>query len=146
MAVNPKTLYDMPLFGDMDADALGKISSLMNYMKVQEGELLTQKGQGAHTFYVILSGNFLVSYNDDRAFTLHERGQIMGWSSVVTPFRYTGTAMALTRGEVLCLSAASFRELLMGDARISEMLMKKINAIVYKRMPYYAGTKRTTAS
>ena len=146
MAVNPKTLYDMSLFRDMDADALGKISLLMNYMKVQEGELLTQKGQNAHTFYVILSGNFMISFKEDRAVTLHERGQIMGWSSVVTPFRYTGTAVALTRGEVLCLSAAAFRELLMGDARISELLMKKINAIIAERMPYYAGRKKAVNS
>ena len=146
MAVNPKTFYDMPLFRDMDADALGKISSLMNYMKVQEGELLTQNGQNAHTFYVILSGNFMISFNDDRAFTLHERGQIIGWSSVVAPFRYTGTAVALTRGEVLSLSAASFRELLMGDARISEMLMKKITPVISERMLYYDKTKRKTGS
>ena len=146
MAVNPKTLYDIPLFGDMDADALGKISLLMNYMKVQEGELLTQKGQGAHTFYVIMSGNFLISFNEDRAFTLHEKGQIMGWSSVVTPFRYTGTAVALTHGEVLCLSAEAFRELLRGDARISDLLMKKIYAIFSERMPYFSGTKRTAVS
>ena len=136
----------MPLFGDMDADALGKISSLMTYAKVQEGELLTQRGLTAHTFYVILSGNFMISFNEDRAFTLHKKGQIMGWSSVVTPFRYTGTAVALTHGEVLCLSAEAFRELLMGDARISELLMKKINTIVSERMPYFAGTKRTAGS
>ena len=142
MAVNPKTLYDMHIFQDMDADALGKISSLMNYMKVQEGELLTQNGQNAHTFYVTLSGNFMLSFNEDRAFTLHERGQIIGWSSVVTPFRYTATAVALTRGEVLSLSAASFRELLMGDARISEILMKKINPIISERMLFYERTKR----
>jgi CRP-like cAMP-binding protein len=146
MAVNPKTLYDMPLFGDMDADALAKISSLMTYTKVQEGELLTQRGQAAHTFYVILSGNFLISFTENRAFTLHEKGQIMGWSSVVTPFRYTGTAVALTRGEVLCLSSDAFRELLIGDARISELLMKKLNIIVSERMPYFIGTKRTTGS
>ena len=146
MAVNPKILYDMPIFRDMDADALGKISSLMNYMKIQEGELLTQKGQNAHTFYVVLSGNFMISFNEDRALTLHERGQIIGWSSVVTPFRYTGTSVALTRGEVLCLSAASFRELLMGDARISEMLMKKINPIISKRLLFYDGAKKRVAS
>lgn len=146
MAVDPKTLYDIPLFGDMDSSALEKISLLMNYMKVQEGELLTQKGQGSHTFYVILSGNFMISFNEGRAFTLHEKGQIMGWSSVVIPFRYTGTALALTPGEVLCLSATAFQELLMGDARISDLLMKKITAIASERMPYFAGTKGTVDS
>ena len=51
MAVDPKTLYDIPLFEDMEADALEKIASLMNYLKVQEGELLIQKGQGAMAYY-----------------------------------------------------------------------------------------------
>lgn len=146
MTVDPKALYDMPLFGDMDSNALEKISLLMNYMKVQEGERLTEKGQNSHTFYVILSGNYMISFNEDRAVTLHQKGQIMGWSSVVTPFRYTGTVTALTNGEVLCLPAAALQELLMGDARISELLMKKITAIISERSPYFAGIKRRVDS
>jgi CRP-like cAMP-binding protein len=60
---------------------------------------------------------------------------------VVTPFKYTGTAVALTNGEVLSMSSEDFRWLLQEDARISELLMLKISAIVSKRMPYVTGTK-----
>lgn len=141
MAVDLKMLLDIPLFEDMDEEALDRISSLMHPLKVGEGEILTQKGEGAHTFYVIISGNYMVSFDDGRAFTLHDRGQIIGWSSVVTPFKYTGTAVALTYGEVLSMSSEDFRWLLQEDARISELLMLKISAIVSKRMPYVTGTK-----
>lgn len=141
MAVDPKTLLGIPLFRDMDEEALDKISLMMHHMHIQEGELLTQKGEGALSFYVILSGNYMVSFDDGRAFTLHEKGQIIGWSSVVAPFKYTGTAVALTRGEALFMSSEDIRLLLQEDARISELLMLKISAIVSERMPYITGTK-----
>lgn len=141
MAIESKVLHDMPLFEDMDEDVLHKISQLMNYTMVQEGEVLTQKGEGAQSFYVILTGNYMVSFDDGRAFTLHEKGQIIGWSSIVSPFKYTGTAVALTRGEVFSMSSEDFRLLLQEDARISEKLMLKISAIISQRMPYVTGTK-----
>lgn len=141
MAIESKVLHDMPLFEDMDEDALHKISQLMNYTMVQEGEVLTQKGEAAQSFYVILTGNYMVSFDDGRAFTLHEKGQIIGWSSIVSPFKYTGTAVALTRGEVFSMSSEDFRLLLQEDARISEKLMLKISAIISQRMPYVTGTK-----
>lgn len=141
MAVDAKTIHNILLFEDMQEDALQKIARLLNHMNVHEGEILTQRGEGAHTFYIILSGNYLVSFSDGRAFTLHEKGQIMGWSSVVSPFRYSGTAVALTRGEVLYMSSEDFRELLQGDAVISDVLMKKITAVVTERRPYVTGTK-----
>lgn len=141
MAVEPKVLQNIPLFDDMDEEALYKISRMMHLATVQEGEILTQKGEGAHTFYVVLSGNYMVSFHEDRAITLHEKGQIIGWSSVVSPFKYTGTAVALTRGEILSMSSEEFRRLLQEDAQVSEKLMLKISAIVSDRMPYVTGTK-----
>lgn len=144
MAVDPNTLLDISLFEGMDQDGLEKISGLMTMAEIQEGEALTRKGDTAHSFYIILSGNYMVSFDMGRAFTLHLKGQIIGWSSVVSPFKYTGTAVALTRGEVLCLSSEALRQLLQEDARISERLMLKISAIVSERMSYVTGAKRNS--
>jgi CRP-like cAMP-binding protein len=141
MAVDSKMLQDISLFKDMDEAVLEKLARIMNFMEIHEGEILALKGEVAHSFYVILSGNYMVSFKDERAITLHKKGQIIGWSSVVSPFKYTGTAVALTRGEVLCMSSEDFGQLLQEDARISEMLMLKISAIVSERMPYVTGTK-----
>ncbi len=141
MSVEPKTLQALSLFGDMDEQALNKISVVMHRMTVEEGEVLTKQGQSAHSFYIILSGNYMVSFTDDRAITLHKSGQIIGWSSVVAPFEYTGTAVALTRGEVLSMSGEDLRRLLRDNSRISEKLMMKISAIVSERMPYILGIK-----
>lgn len=141
MAVKPEALHGIPLFEDMEEGALLKLSQLMQHITIQEGEVLTVKGEGAHSFYIVLNGNFMVSFNDGRAITLHEKGQIIGWSSIVSPFKYTGTAIALTRGEALSMSSGEIRLLLQEDARISEQLMLKISAIVSQRMPYVTGTK-----
>jgi CRP-like cAMP-binding protein len=141
MAVDATTLTGIPLFEDMNDDALKAISSMMSLVKVGDGEVLARKGDPAHTFYIILTGNYMVSFDEGRAFTLHEKGQIVGWSSIVTPFKYTGTAVALTRGKALSMSSDAFRQLLQEDAQISEKLMLKISAIISQRMPYITGTK-----
>ena len=141
MAVDPKTLSTISLFSDMDETAIEMISHLMSRMETQEGEVLTQKGEPAQSFYIILSGNYMISFDEDRAITLHDSGQIIGWSSVVSPFKYTGTAVSLTKGEVLSMSSLDFRRLLQENSRISELLMMKISAIVSDRMPYVTGTK-----
>jgi len=141
MVVSTTTLNDIPLFEDLDEGALQTISSMMHLVKVEEGEVLAQRGEPAHSFYVILSGNYLVSFAGGRSFTLHEKGQIVGWSSIVTPFKYTATAVALTHGQALSMSSEDFRQLLQEDPRISEKLMLKISAIISQRMPFVTGTK-----
>jgi CRP-like cAMP-binding protein len=141
MAVEPNMLRNIPLFEDMDEETRYKLSRLMNHILIQEGDVLTQQDEVAHSFYVILAGNYMVYFKNGRALTLHERGQIIGWSSIVTPFKYTASAVALTRGEALSMSSADFRQLLQEDNRISEKMMLKISAIISKRMPLITGTK-----
>ncbi|MBW2368286.1 MAG: cyclic nucleotide-binding domain-containing protein [Deltaproteobacteria bacterium] len=139
MSADEQLLSTMDLFAELESQELEKVAVLLHAMKVSEGEILTQRGEAAHTFYIILSGNYMMSFQAGRAVTLHHRGEIMGWSTVVTPFEYTGTGVALTDGEVLCMPGADFQELLQADAVVSEKIMKKINEIVAERRIYITG-------
>jgi len=81
----------------------------------------------------------MLSFKEDRTITLHEKGDIMGWSTVVTPFQYRGTVTALTEGEVLTMSGQEILRLIQENSTLSEKIMKKINAVVEKRMPFVTG-------
>lgn len=139
MAVEIDMLESIALFSDLNSQELEQVSALFSPMKVSEGETLTQKGRPATLFYIILSGNFMIYFDQNRAITIHDRGNIIGWSTVVTPFQYTGTAVALTDGEVLSASGEAFFTMLMGDSSLGEKIMKKINAIIADRLPYVKG-------
>jgi CRP-like cAMP-binding protein len=141
MPVDTKILASLDLFSDFDTNELEKVSPLMHQMKVTEGEELFRRGSNAHSFFIILSGSFMMSFAKDRAFTLHKKGQIMGWSTIVTPFQYTATSTALTKGAVLFMQREDFTELLQGDAKVSDKIMKKINGIISDRMSYFSVQK-----
>ncbi len=139
MPIDANILESLDLFVDLKPDELEQIAPLMNDFKVTEGEVLTRRGDPAHTFFIILSGNFMVYFKKDRAFTLHKKGEVIGWSTVVTPFRYTGTAVALTEGEVLSMEGEEFLRLIQSNAALGDKIMKKINMVVAERMPFVTG-------
>ena len=142
MSTDIQTLKSLDLFADLNFGELEQIAPLMHLMKVAEGEVLTRKGEPARTFFIILSGNFMLSFKKERSFTLHNKGNIIGWSTVVTPFRYTGTAVALTDGLVLSMPGQEFLRLIQSDSALGDKIMRKINKIVSERMPYVTGTWR----
>lgn len=139
MSTDIQTLESLDLFADLNFDELEQIAPLMHLMKVTEGEVLTRKGEPARTFFIILSGNFMLSFNEERSFTLHNKGNIIGLSTVVTPFRYTGTAVALTDGLVLLMQGQEFLRLIQSNSALGDKIMRKINKIVSERMPYMTG-------
>ena len=139
MPVDIDTLRTLDIFNHLKSAELGQIASLMSPMKVSEEEILTRRKDPAHTFFIILSGNFMVSYEEGRALTLHEKGDIIGWSTVVTPFRYTGTTVALTDGEVLSMPGEQLLRLVQGNSDLGTNILKKINSVAAERMSFVTG-------
>jgi CRP-like cAMP-binding protein len=133
MSTDIQTLKSLDLFADLNFGELEQIAPLMHLMKVTEGEVLTRKGEPAGTFFIMLS------FKEERSFTLHNKGNIIGLSTVVTPFRYTGTAVALTDGLVLLMQGQDFLRLIQSNSALGDKIMQKINEIVSERMPYMTG-------
>jgi CRP-like cAMP-binding protein len=79
----------------------------------------------------------MISFENGKAITLHNKGDIMGWSTLIAPFEYRGTVIALTNGEVLTLPGQEFYMLLQSDSALSSKIMNEINSIVVSRTPYH---------
>ncbi len=136
MPAEIQILDQLDLFKNLSFEEKEKIAELMNPVGITEGEVLTRRCDPAHTFFIILSGNFMIYFKDEKAFTLHEKGSIIGMSTVMTPFRYRGTTIALTDGEVLSIPGDKFLELIQGDSSLGEKLMPKIHEAISKRKPF----------
>ena len=135
----PKTdfaLGSLGVFAQLNADELEPVRALIQHQKVVEAQVLVHKGDPAATFFIILSGNFMIAFDEGRAITLHHRGNIMGWSAVFTPFRYKGTIVALTDGEILTIPSEEFLHLILSNAALGDKIMKEINRIAAERMSF----------
>ncbi len=141
MPTDTSTLETLEIFEELNLDEMAQIGSLFHSMRVNEGEVLTRRGETAHTFYIVLSGNYMVYFKGGKAFTLHDRGDLIGVATIITPFRYRGTTVALTDGEVLAMAGDKFLALIQSNAALGDKLMNKINAVIHQRSPFVEETK-----
>jgi len=129
-------LQQLDLFEELSDSEAAKVHAISETSSVNEGEKLFEMGNPAHTFFVILSGDFLVFFSDGTAYTLHQRGEITGWSTVVRPYQYTGTAVALTSGEVLAFDGRELLRLVQEDSTLGDKIMGKVYANVGERIAF----------
>ena len=131
--LNAEELKNFKIFSELLPDEWAKVYPLLNHVKIIEGEELIREGDRAHTFFVILRGHFMIHYRDGRALTVNRKGDIIGWSSVISPFQYTANVTALTEAEVLSISGAKFLELIQSNTDLGEKLVKNINELLHHR-------------
>jgi len=139
MPVDINIIKSLNFFKDFSHADLEEIAPLIDQIRTTEGERITCRGCHADTFFIIFSGNFMISFKHDRSYTLHDRGDIMGLSTLIMPFAYTGTAVALTEGAVLSMPGEKLLRIIQSNSELGEKIMKKINEIVEKRMPFVTG-------
>lgn len=126
-------IKQLSLFRDLASQQWSLVYPLLNRVRVIEAEQLICEGDRAHSFYIILNGHFMIHYKDGSAVSLNQKGDIIGWSSVVTPFQYTANVTALTDGELLCIGGAEFLELIQTDPVLGTKLLEKINESIHSR-------------
>jgi CRP-like cAMP-binding protein len=139
MAVDLQIIEPLAFFRDLDLDEMEEFAALLNPKSVAKGDVVIRKGTPALTFYVILSGSYEVSFEGGSAIPLNRRGEVMGWSTVVAPFHYTGTVTALEDGELLYISSRDFFELIQNNNQLGEKIMKKIQTVAAQRRAASGG-------
>jgi len=133
MPVEVQTIESLAFFQGLNYIELEQFASLLKPRSVKKGEVLLRQGTPAMTFFIILSGTFTVSLEKGRAYTLDDKGTVIGWSTVIAPFEYTGTATADTDGEVLSISSNDFFQLIQSNNALGKKIIKKIDKIASER-------------
>ncbi len=115
------------IFKDLSSQEWEALLPLIDAMRVLEGEPLIQKGEIDRRLYIVLSGNFMVYFNDGRAFTLHDKGDIIGGEGMVPALDHECSAVALTNGEILAIPEAELLRLLEADADLADKIKHHIH-------------------
>ncbi len=136
MPVEVKTIEQLDFFKDLSYAEQEQIASCLNPRIITKGDVLLRRGTPALTFFIILSGTFKVILTEGRSYSLDRKGTIIGWSTVIAPFEYTGTAVAETDGNVLYISSHEFFRLIQNNNALGEKIMKRINEIASVRRAF----------
>jgi CRP-like cAMP-binding protein len=133
MPIEVATIEPLAFFHGLSFIELEEFASLLKLRSVKKGEVLLREGTPAMTFFIILSGTYTVSLKKGGAYTLDKKGTVIGWSTVIAPFEYTGTAIADTDGEVLYISSNDFFQMIQSNNALGKKVIEKINKIALER-------------
>jgi CRP/FNR family transcriptional regulator, nitrogen oxide reductase regulator len=133
MPVEVKSIESLNFFKGMTHDELEQFAGHLNSRSVGKGDILLQQGTPALTFFIILSGTYKIFLKEGGAYILDKPGTVIGWSTVIGPFTYTGTAEVENGGDVLYISSRDFYRLIQNNNKLGEKIMKKINLIAAER-------------
>lgn len=139
MHLDLQNIQEINLFKDLSPEELDKILPIVHPVKIIEGERLIREGDTSQICYIIISGNYLIHYKDGRSFTLHKKGDMIGWTTIASPFTYQESAVALTEGEALTIPLEEFLELIQGDSDLGNKIAKKVTDIVRQRIAFIKG-------
>jgi voltage-gated potassium channel len=118
----------VPLFAELDAAEISDIMQLLRAQVAEAGETIVRAGDPAHSMYFIAAGEVEVALKKE-----HLRlgvGQFFGEVAVLRRARRSATATALTRANLLVLSAQDLHALMQRDPRIAS----RIEDVVEKRV------------
>lgn len=141
MHLDSQNIREMDLFRDLSPNELDKILPVVHPVKIFEGERLIREGDTSQTLYIIISGNYLVYFKDGRAFTLQKKGDMIGWSTIASPFTYHESAVALTDGEALIIPIEEFLYLMQLDSDLGNKITKRVTETVRQRKAFINETR-----
>ncbi len=140
MHLDLQNIHEIDLFKDLSSNELDKILPHIHPVKIFEGERLIREGDISQILYIILSGHYLVYFKDGRAFTLHNKGDMIGWTTIASPFRYHESAVALTDGEAITIPIEDFFYLMQSDSDLGNKITRKATEAVRQRKAFVRET------
>jgi CRP/FNR family cyclic AMP-dependent transcriptional regulator len=102
--------------------------------------LIFREDDSAHTLYLILDGWVDVVINTDAKGEQHELvttlspGDILGWSALVDPYVYTGSAICASPVEVIEFKGADLLGLFELDPRLCGVVMRRVCQVIANRL------------
>ena len=131
-------LAEQPFLHGLDDDKLNLLARESMPTEFREGEVIMSEGGPANRFYLILEG----SVNLDSPVAADESiriqtigpGDVLGWSWLLPPYQWQFDARAATPVKAIFFYGTRLRELCEENHDLGYELMKRVSAIVVKRM------------
>ncbi|WP_404378807.1 cyclic nucleotide-binding domain-containing protein [Caenispirillum salinarum] len=133
-----RLLHNHPFFAGMEEPMLEKLAACATTRTYKAGHRVLKEGACADHFTVLLSGCVAVEvatpeHGMKPLQTLHV-GDILGWSWLVAPYRWTFSATAREDTDALVFDAPCLRRALEADHELAYHLMPRFVAVMSERL------------
>jgi CRP/FNR family transcriptional regulator, cyclic AMP receptor protein len=126
-----------PFFAGLDDDALTLVTGCAVNAHLRPGEYLFREGEPANTFYVIRSGRVAIRMRlptDAVVVDTARDGDVVGWSWLVPPYRWTFDAVATEETSVVSIDGACLRGKCEADPALGYALLQRVVRVMSTRL------------
>jgi CRP/FNR family cyclic AMP-dependent transcriptional regulator len=136
--VSVEVLRSFPYFAGVGSESLKAVAALADERVFKAGEVLFKEGEPARSLYVVRQGQVdIVSHphaGEDCVVDTVVGGELIGWSSLVEPYRTTATAVARDAGRAVRIEAVGIRDLCEKDHTLGYRLLRELTATLSRRL------------
>ena len=138
--VTPEIITAFPFFAGLSETELKSVSIIANKVSFQRGDLIFREDNAAHTLYLLIDGWVDVVVNTDAEGEQHELvttlspGDIFGWSALVDPYVYTGSAVCASPVEVMEFKGADLLGMFELDPKLCCVVMRRVCQVIADRL------------
>ncbi len=136
-------LKQNPFLADFNESDIALLAGIAVPTHWKAGESIFSARSPAKYLYILKSGSILLCFPNGRSFAIREPGQLLGWSSLVSPFHYTATGLCLTESTLYQFPNSELYQLFRMDASLGQKVMQKIASIMHERKPYRSRAGRS---
>jgi len=126
--------------GLQDAD-MARLVEAARVQRYQKGDCLFLLGDHADRLYVMLSGRVELTFPmslggavSDVPVEVKTRGDVLGWSALVKPHRFTLSARAVETSELAAFLRSDLVQLFEAQPRIGYVVMRQLAEVVGRRL------------
>jgi len=136
-------LRESELFSKLTGDQLTGIAVICSDTVVVEGTLLFSQGRRANRMYIVTDGLIALqmatrvphaTQSRRTNVAICGRGEVVGWSAMVDPFRYALSAMAWEQCRLIAIDAHLLRKALSANPGAGFHVMQSLSEIMSRRI------------
>jgi CRP-like cAMP-binding protein len=136
--VSIEVLRAFPYFAGVGGESLKAVAAITDERTLVAGEPLFKEGDPARALYILRAGQVDIVYqhhaSEGRVVDTVVAGELIGWSSLVAPYRCTATAVPREPGRAVRIDAAGIRNLCAQDHTLGYHLLKELAGTLSRRL------------
>jgi CRP/FNR family transcriptional regulator, cyclic AMP receptor protein len=126
-----------PFFAGLDRPAIALMAGCAVNAHVRPGEFLFHEGEAADRFYVVRSGRVAIQMRlptEGVVLDTAREGDVVGWSWLVPPYRWTFDARATEGTSVIAFDGACLRAKCDEDPGLGYALLQRVVQVMSARL------------
>jgi CRP-like cAMP-binding protein len=128
-------ITESDLFYGLDLTVMSKIADICSEERYPDGTILFREGEDANDLYILEEGIVGLSIDEDTfIYSITERSEIFGWSSLVASAKYTATARCMADVKVLRIPTKNLHRIFDENPEVSSVVFKRLAGIFNKRL------------